>query len=107
MFIFLSRLFVRVIFVLAKPDFQSSNRILGSQRGRAENRATQVPVSEIHRRRFAPGPHIVRLHGGVAQLHLHRYKHYQSDLGGKRNENEGVYDNLTSIVLTIELARRI
>jgi len=74
------RLFVRIVFVLAKPDLQSLNTILGSRRVLAGNRATEVPISEVHRRSIATSTYVVHIHGGVTQLYLHRYQYHQSDL---------------------------
>lgn len=75
------RLFVRIVFVHAKSDLQSLNTILGSRRADTRNRATEVPVSEVHRRSIATGSHVVHLNGSVAQLHLHRHQYHQSDIG--------------------------
>lgn len=77
----MSRLFVRIVFVHAKSDLQSLDTILGSRRDDTGNRATEVPVSEVHRGSIATGPHVVHIHSSVAQLHLHRHQHHQSDIG--------------------------
>lgn len=85
----LCRLFVGIVFVHAESNIQSPHRILGARRIRTGNRVATVPVSQVHRGPAVAGPHVVRVHGGVAQLHLHGHQHHQGDFGGKRNENEG------------------
>lgn len=65
---------------------------MGSRQIRARHRDAAVPVSQVHRRPAVAGPDVVRVHGGVAQLHIHGHQYDQSDIGGKGNENEGSHD---------------
>lgn len=70
------RLSVGIVFVLAKPDLQIVDQILGPGRRGAGHPAAEVPVSEVHRRPFAAGAHVVCVHRGVAQLRLHGHQHH-------------------------------
>jgi len=85
------RLPVGIVSVPAKPNINRSDKLLGPRRVLARDRDATVPVSQVHRRLAVTGAHVIHLHGGVAQLHLHGNQHDQSDLGGKRNENEGMH----------------
>lgn len=87
--LFLSRLSVGILFVPAKSDIPVSHQLLGPRPVFARSRDAEIPVPEIHRRSLIAGPDVVHFHGGVAQLHLHGHQHHQSDIGGKRDENEG------------------